>query len=108
MYVRLRPYRHISVRSQRHSKLSRHFLRPFQIIQRIDDVAYKLALPPSAQIYHVFHVSMLHNCIGKPTNQITPIIFLDQTPSVTLTPEAILNKREVTEGAHMVPQCLVK
>ncbi|KAH0737545.1 hypothetical protein KY290_036250 [Solanum tuberosum] len=61
-----------------------------------------------SRIHHVFHVSMLCKCIGKPTNQITPIELLDQTPSVTLTPEAVLKTRDVTKGAHKVPQCLVK
>jgi len=108
VYVRLRPYRQLSVRLQRHSKLSRRFFWPFQIIQRIGDVAYKLDLPPSSRIHPVFHVSVLRKCIGKPTNQITPIELLDQTPSVTLTPEAVLKTRDVTKGAHKVPQCLVK
>ncbi|KAH0670700.1 hypothetical protein KY290_026097 [Solanum tuberosum] len=108
VYVRLRPYRQLSVRLQRHSKLSRRFFGPFQIIQRIGDVAYKLDLPPSSRIHPVFHVQVLRKCIGKPTNQITPIELLDQTPSVTLTPAAVLKTRDVTKGAHKVPQCLVK
>lgn len=47
VYIRLRPYSQLSVRRQRYNKLSRRFFDPFQIIQRIGDVAYKVDLPAS-------------------------------------------------------------
>ena len=36
------------------------FIGPFEILERIGTVAYRLALPPSMSgVYEVFHVSML-------------------------------------------------
>ncbi|KAA3466568.1 Gag protease polyprotein [Gossypium australe] len=41
-------------------KLSPRFIGPYDIIERIGPVAYRLALPPELdRIHNVFHVSML-------------------------------------------------
>lgn len=50
-------------------KLSPRFIRPFEVLQRIGEVAYELALPPSVSSVHpVFHVSMLRKYIGDPSH----------------------------------------
>ena len=41
-------------------KLSLRFIGPYEILERIDHVAYRLALPSElAKFHNVFHVSML-------------------------------------------------
>ena len=41
-------------------KLSPCYIEPFEILERIGDIAYKLALSPSlASVHNVFHISML-------------------------------------------------
>ncbi|XP_070017389.1 uncharacterized protein [Nicotiana sylvestris] len=50
-------------------KLSPRFFGPFEVFQRIGEVAYELALPPSLPGVHlVFHVSMLLKYIGDPSH----------------------------------------
>ena len=45
-------------------KLSPRFIGPFEILSRVREVAYKLALPPSLSAVHpIFHVSMLRKYI---------------------------------------------
>jgi len=40
---------------------------PYEILERIGPVAYRLALPPSlAGVHNVFHVSLLRKCISDP------------------------------------------
>ena len=48
------------VRFDKHGKLSPRFIGPFEILERIGTVAYRLALPPSMLgVHEVFHGSML-------------------------------------------------
>ena len=48
-------------------KLSPHFIGPFEILERIGPVAYRLALPPALGVVHnVFHVSMLRKYVADP------------------------------------------
>ena len=48
------------VRFGKHEKLSPRFIGPFEILERVDTVAYRLSLPPSMSgVHEVLHVSML-------------------------------------------------
>ncbi|XP_058741314.1 uncharacterized protein LOC131613682 [Vicia villosa] len=54
-------------------KLSTRFVGPYQIIERIGEVAYRLALPPSlSDLHDVFHVSQLRKFIPDPFHPILP------------------------------------
>ncbi|KAL0544107.1 hypothetical protein IC582_019218 [Cucumis melo] len=57
------------LRFEKKGKLSPRFVGPFEILERIDPVAYRLALPPSFSAVHdVFHVSMLRKYVADPTH----------------------------------------
>ncbi|XP_070054331.1 uncharacterized protein [Nicotiana tomentosiformis] len=50
-------------------KLSPRYIRPFEILEIVGEVAYKLALPPSTLAVHlVFHVSMLQKYHCDPSH----------------------------------------
>ena len=50
-------------------KLSPRFAGPFEILEKIGDVAYRLPLPPAfAGIHNVFHVSMLRKYVSDPSH----------------------------------------
>ncbi|XP_038895969.1 uncharacterized protein LOC120084141 [Benincasa hispida] len=50
-------------------KLSPRFIRPFEILERVGSVAYRLALPPSLSVVHnIFHVSMLRKYLIDPSH----------------------------------------
>ncbi|XP_070036440.1 uncharacterized protein [Nicotiana tomentosiformis] len=50
-------------------KLSPRYIGPFEVLERIREVAYKLALPPSlSRVNPLFHVSMLRKNYGDPSH----------------------------------------
>ncbi|KAA3484581.1 Retrotransposon gag protein [Gossypium australe] len=57
---------------QKNGKLSPRFIKPYEIIERISPVAYRLALPSKIKkIHNVFHISMLRQYRFDPLNMIT-------------------------------------
>ena len=55
------------VRFGKRGKLSPRFIGPFEILERVGTVAYRLALPPSMSgVHEVFHVSMLRKYTPHP------------------------------------------
>ena len=60
-----------SIRFGQKGKLSPRFIGPFEILQRVGSVAYRLALPPSLQgVHDVFHVSNLRKYVSDPDHVI--------------------------------------
>ena len=57
------------VRFGKRGKLSPRFIGPFEILERVGTVAYRLVLPPSmSSVHEVFHVSMLRRYTPDPAN----------------------------------------
>ena len=57
------------VRFGKRGKLSLRFIEPFEKLERIGTVAYRLVLPPSMTgIHEVFHVSMLRKYTPYPAH----------------------------------------
>ena len=57
------------VRFSKRGKLWPRFIGPFEMLERIGIVAYRLALPPSMSgVHEVFHVSMLRNYTPYPAH----------------------------------------
>ena len=57
------------MRFGRKGKLHPRFIGPYEILERIRNVAYRLALPPEMSgVHNVFHVSMLKKYITDPSH----------------------------------------
>ena len=52
-------------------KLSPWYIGPFEILECIEKVAYRLALPPKISgVHNVFYISMLKKCFYNPKHEI--------------------------------------
>ena len=67
MFLKLSPWKGV-VRFGKRGKLSPRYIRPYEIMERVGSLAYRLALPPElSRIHNVFHVSMLRKYIADPS-----------------------------------------
>ena len=68
VFLKVMPKRGV-IRFGKQGKLSPRFIGPFEILERVGAVAYRLALPPSLSgVHEVFHVSMLRKYTPDPAH----------------------------------------
>ncbi|KAK6160689.1 hypothetical protein DH2020_004070 [Rehmannia glutinosa] len=71
VFLKVAPLKRV-VRFGKKGKLRPRYIGPFEILDRIGDVAYRLALPPElAAVHNVFHVSRLKKYQPDPEHVIT-------------------------------------
>ena len=77
-------------------KLSPRYIGPFEIVERIGPVAYRLDLPEElSRVHNVFHISMLRKYISDPSHVLeTPQIELSDDLSYVEQPVQILGREE--------------
>ncbi|XP_035837185.1 uncharacterized protein LOC118485060, partial [Helianthus annuus] len=86
-------------------KLSPRFIGPFEILERIGEVSYRLALPPQlSHVHNVFHVSSLRGYNYHPLHVISyPLLTIHEDLSYEEEPEAILDRQERVLRRKVIP-----
>ena len=84
------------VRFGKQGKLSPRFIGPFEVLERVGEVAYQLALPPSLSgVHEVFHVSMLRKYTPYPTHVVDwGELVIDADGTFEEGPVRIMDSRE--------------
>ena len=93
VFLKVSPWKKI-LRFGRKGKLSPRFIGPYEILERVGPVAYRLALPPEiAKLHDVFHVSMLRRYRSDPSH-ILPVQDIQVQEDFTFEeePKAILDR----------------
>ncbi|XP_074288779.1 uncharacterized protein LOC141613936 [Silene latifolia] len=61
------------MRFEKRDMLSQMFIGPYESLDRVGEVAYRLALPPAFdRVNNVFHVSQLRKYVSDPTYVLDP------------------------------------
>ncbi|XP_019253737.1 PREDICTED: uncharacterized protein LOC109232429 [Nicotiana attenuata] len=88
VFLKVSPLKKI-MRFGKKGKLSPRFIGPYEILERIGPVAYKIALPPElGKIHNVFHVSVLRKYRSDPSH-VLPIESIEVSPDLTYEEEPI-------------------
>ncbi|KAJ0969832.1 hypothetical protein J5N97_022709 [Dioscorea zingiberensis] len=84
------------VRFGARGKLNPRYIGPFEVLERVGKVAYRLALPPSlARVHNVFNVSMLRKYVPDPTHVIQlPSMEFNEDMSYGEWPVKIIDRKE--------------
>ena len=95
VFLKVMPKRGV-VRFDKRGKLAPRYIGPFEVLKRVDTVAYQLVLPPSLSgIHEVFHVSMLRKYTPDPTHVVDwGEITVDTNGTFEEGPVRILDSRD--------------
>ncbi|KAL0544658.1 hypothetical protein IC582_019776 [Cucumis melo] len=104
VFLKVAPMKGV-LRFERRGKLSPRFVGPFEILERIGPVAYRLALPPSLSTVHdVFHVSMLRKYVPDPSHVVDyEPLEIDENLSYVEQPVEVLAREVKTLRNKEIP-----
>ncbi|KAL6219444.1 hypothetical protein ACLB2K_007203 [Fragaria x ananassa] len=109
VFLKLSPWKGV-VRFGKRGKLSPRYIGPYDIIERVGSLAYRLALPSKlSKIHNVFHVSMLRKYIADPSHVLEEQpISLQKDLSYEEEPVQILDGKEQVLRSNSKSILLVK
>jgi hypothetical protein len=108
VYLKLQPVVQQSVVTRANRKLAFRFYGPFQVLSRVGEVAYKLALPATSLIHPVVHVSQLKKALVPSEVVYSQLPRIQSTAGTSVVPSQVLDRRFIRKGSKMVEQLLVR
>ncbi|GJX31528.1 putative nucleotidyltransferase, ribonuclease H [Tanacetum coccineum] len=104
VFLKVSPFRGVK-RFGIKGKLSPRFIGPFEILERIGEVSYRLALPPQlSHVHDVFHVSLLRGYHYYPLHVASyPFDQIQLHMSLSEEPESILDRQERVMRDIVIP-----
>ncbi|KAA0043665.1 Transposon Ty3-G Gag-Pol polyprotein [Cucumis melo var. makuwa] len=106
VFLRIRPYRQVTLRRRRNEKLSPWFFGPYKIVEKVGPVAYRLQLPESSKIHPIFYVSQLRKLVGQHEDSQPTIQFVDENYVWKSIPEEAVEYRKTVAGQWEVLDAL--
>ncbi|GAB2293176.1 hypothetical protein Dimus_038252 [Dionaea muscipula] len=91
MFLKLQPYRQTSPALRKNLKLAARCYGPYKILVAVGPVAYKLELPSSVVIHHVFHVSLLKRKVGESVAPMLDPPLMNNEGSLVIQPSSVLD-----------------
>jgi len=104
VFLKISPMKGV-VRIGKRSKLGPRYVGPFEVLERIGPLAYRLALPPEMEkVHNVFHVSQLRKYIPDPNHVLkySPLQ-IQEDLSYAVEPVQILDRKEKQLRNKVIP-----
>jgi hypothetical protein len=98
--------KNLKLKGVKSPKLQPKWVGPFEVIQRIGEVAYKLTLPGNMKIHNVFHVSILR--LYKDDGRAPPPQPLDIDGELYYSIDRVLDHRVVKRGRGVKREYLIR
>ncbi|KAI0503897.1 hypothetical protein KFK09_014841 [Dendrobium nobile] len=86
VFFKLRSYRQKTVTNRRNEKLAPRYVRPYEVLEKVEAITYWLKLSPTTTIHPVFHVSKLRRVIEDYTASSELLVSLTEDLEVVLEP----------------------
>ena len=108
IFLKISPTRGV-MRFGKSGKLSPRYVGPFEILKRVGEVAYQLALPPTLTSTHdVFHVSMLKKYVPDASHKIDfADLEIREDMSYVEVPVKILDRKQRVLRTKTIPMVKV-
>ncbi|XP_070672503.1 uncharacterized protein [Malus domestica] len=107
VYLKLVPYQLQSLVAHAFHKLHPRFYGPYEVLERIGSVAYKLKLLTDSKIHPVFHVSCLKKHLGPGVSPLTTLPVVTEDGLQSREPMSILQRRVYRKGNGAGVQLLI-
>ncbi|XP_073291006.1 uncharacterized protein [Primulina huaijiensis] len=109
VFMKVTPMKGV-MRFEKKVKLSPRFIGPFEILERVGTLAYRVSLPPNlAGVHNVFHVSMMRKYMTNPSHvlnyeplQLTSHLLFEEKPT------QILDRQEMRFRNKLIQMVKVK
>ncbi|CAL9097860.1 unnamed protein product [Musa textilis] len=104
VFLKVSPSKGI-IRFGKKGKLSPRFIGPFEVLERVGSVAYRIALPPAlCHVHDIFHVSMIRKYIYDPSHIIEyELVEIDKDLSYVEEPIQIDDRKEKVLRNRVIP-----
>ena len=91
------------------AKLAPHYCGPFEILSRIGQVAYQLALPPNLRVHNFFRIYVLNKYVHDATHDINwNDVQVEPEGYFLVELDCILERREITLQNRTIGQVKVQ
>jgi hypothetical protein len=108
VFLKVAPMKGVT-RFGKRGKLNPRYIRPYEILDRVGPLAYRLALPPCLSgVHNVFHVSALRKYVADPSHVLeAETIPLRENLSYEEGPMKIIDKKENELRRRRIPMVKV-
>jgi hypothetical protein len=104
VWLRLNQHTTETMRDGVQSKLVPKYYGPYEVLERVGSLAYRLLLPPHPGIHNVFHVAFLKKFEGAQLESVPPLLPILRG-RVVPQPEQVIRAKPTADSWEFLVRC---